>query len=131
MADKFDFKKLTAKQIYTYMEANATAEQKKAFKAETFPVVGKKTSKKLFDADGKPIMYQVKDKDGNPKVDDNGNPVMRQKVEMVAVADSEAKPTFSLLKAKWWFAENFPDAVKNVPNKGNKEAPAGDLFANW
>ena len=50
---------------------------------------------------------------------------------MVEVAGGDSKPTFSLLKAKWWFAENFPNEVENVPEKKEKEAPVGDLFANW
>ena len=127
----YDFKHLTAEQIYKFMEDNATAKQKKDFKKEAFPARTKKVSKKLFTADGEPIMYQLKDKAGNPKFDDNGEPIMRQKIEMVEVAGGETKATFSLLKAKWWFAENFPNEVENVPEKKEKEATASDLFANW
>lgn len=129
--NKLDFERLTAQQIYNYMNVNATDEQKKDFKKTAFPTRIQKTSKKLFTADGQPIMYQVKDKSGNPKLKD-GKPVMRQKVEMVEVADGEKKPTFSLLAAKWWFAENFSDAVKNVPVRASKkETPASKLFENW
>ena len=113
------------------MEEHASAKQKKDFKKEAFPVKTKKVSKKLYSADGEPIMYQLKDKAGNPKFNDNGEPIMRQKIEMVEVAGGDSKPTFSLLKAKWWFAENFPNEVENVPEKKEKEATAGDLFANW
>ena len=122
--NKLDFERLTAQQIYDYMMVNATDEQKKDFKETAFPTRIKKTSKKLFTADGQPILYQVKDKNGNPKLKD-GKPVTRQKIEMVEVADGEKKPTFSLLAAKWWFAENFSDAVKNVPVRASKkETPA-------
>lgn len=48
------------------MTANATDEQKKKFKKAAFPARTQRTSKKLFTADGQPIMYQLKDKDGNP-----------------------------------------------------------------
>ena len=107
----FDFKHLKAEEIYKFMEEHASAKQKKDFKKEAFPVKTKKVSKKLYSADGEPIM--------------------RQKIEMVEVAGGDSKPTFSLLKAKWWFAENFPNEVENVPEKKEKEAPVGDLFANW
>lgn len=127
----FDFKHLKAEEIYKFMEEHASAKQKKDFKKEAFPVKTKKVSKKLYSADGEPIMYQLKDKAGNPKFNDNGEPIMRQKIEMVEVAGGDSKPTFSLLKAKWWFAENFPNEVENVPEKKEKEATAGDLFANW
>lgn len=127
----FDFKHLKAEEIYKFMEENATPAQKKAFKKEAFPVKTKKVSKKLYTADGEPIMYQLKDKNGNPKFNDNGEPIMRQKIEMVEVAGGESKASFSLLKAKWWFAENFPKEVVNVPEKKDKEATAGNLFANW
>ncbi len=127
----FDFKHLKAEEIYKFMDENATPAQKKAFKKEAFPVKTKKVSKKLYSADGEPIMYQLKDKAGNPKFNDNGEPIMRQKIEMVEVAGGDSKATFSLLKAKWWFAENFPNEVENVPEKKEKEAPVGDLFANW
>ena len=126
----FDFKHLKAEEIYKFMEEHASAKQKKDFKKEAFPVKTKKVSKKLYSADGEPIMYQLKDKAGNPKFNDNGEPIMRQKIEMVEVAGGDSKPTFSLLKAKWWFAENFPNEVENVPEKKEKEATAGDLFAN-
>ena len=118
----FDFKHLKAEEIYKFMEENATPAQKKAFKKEAFPVKAKKVSKKLYSADGEPIMYQLKDKDGNPKFNDKGEPIMRQKIEMVEVAGGDSKATFSLLKAKWWFAENFPGEVVNVPEKKEKEA---------
>lgn len=127
----FDFKHLTAEEIYKFMEDNATPAQKKAFKKEAFPMVAQKTSKKLFTADGEPIMYQLKDKNGNLQFNDDGTPKMRQRIEMVEVAGGEKKPTFSLLKAKWWFAENFPGEVVNVPEKKDKEATPGDLFKNW
>ena len=127
----FDFKHLKAEEIYKFMEEHASAKQKKDFKKEAFPVKTKKVSKKLYSADGEPIMYQLKDKDNNPKFDDDGKPIMRQKIKMVEVADGESKATFSLLTAKWWFAENFPGAVENVPEKKEKEKSAKDLFANW
>ena len=116
---KLDFEKLTAQQIYDYMTEHATAEQKKKFKEAAFPTRTKKVSKKLFSADGQ------------PKFDANGNPVMRQKIEMVEAAEGVSKPTFSLLNAKWWFADNFSEAVENVPERGKKEAPASKLFENW
>lgn len=127
----FDFNHLTAEEIHDFMEEHATPAQRKAFMKVAFPVKTKKISKKLFSANGEPIMYQLKDKDGNPKFNDKGEPIMRQKIEMVEIAGGDSKPTFSLLKAKWWFAENFPGEVDNVPEKKEKKAPASKLFENW
>ena len=56
---------------------------------------------------------------------------MRQKIEMVEAAEGVSKPTFFLLNAKWWFADNFSEAVENVPERGKKEDPASKLFENW
>ena len=131
MADKLVFEKLTAEEIHAYMEKKASAEQKAEFKKVAFVPVKKKMGVKQYKPNGEPIMYQLKDKDGNPKFNDKGEPIMRQKIEMVEVAGGDSKATFSLLKAKWWFAENFPGEVVNVPEKKEKEATAGDLFANW
>ena len=59
MEDKrLDFETLTAQQIYDFMTENATADQKKKFKETAFPARTQRTSKKLFTADGQPIMYQ-------------------------------------------------------------------------
>ena len=49
--NKLDFERLTAQQIYNYMNVNATDEQKKDFKKTAFPTRIQKTSKKLFTAD--------------------------------------------------------------------------------
>lgn len=128
----FEFKSLKAEDIHDFMEEHATPAQKKAFKKVAFPVKTEKISKKLYSADGEPIMYQLKDKNGNLKFDDEGKPVMRQKIKMVEVAGGNSKATFSLLEAKWWFAENFPGEVLNVPEKKQeKKIPAGKLFENW
>lgn len=129
--ERYDFKKLTAKQIYSYMEANATPEQKKAFKDASFLLRAKKISEKVFKADGSPVMYQVKDKKGNPKFDEKGNPIMRQKIRMVVIEGGKEERSFSLLDAKWWFADNFPGAVENVPERGNTKEKESDIFKDW
>lgn len=129
--DKLDFMTLTAKQLHDYMEEHATAEQKKAFKKAAFSSVKKKKAVVVLDDNGKPIMYQEKDKNGNLKYDENGKPIMRQKKRMVEIADSKETEQFCLLDGKWWFVENFSDAVKNVPQKAEKKEKASDLFANW
>ena len=127
----FDFKHLKAEDIYGYMEENASAKQKDDFLAVAFPLVAKKMAVKLFDTDGKPIMYQLKDKAGNLKYNEDGTPMMRQKTEMKEVKGGATEPVFSLLEAKWWFAENFPEAVVNVPEKKPQKSTAKDMFNKW
>jgi hypothetical protein len=131
-ATKYNFKELTAQQIHDFMEQNATTEQKKAFKKVAFPTRKKKKGVPQFTASGEPIMYQKKNKQGQPLFDDNGNPVMAQKLKMVEVKGGEEKATFSLLDAKWWFAENFPNAVENVPDRHpEKKEKTSDIFKDW
>ena len=132
MADKLVFEKLTAEEIHAYMEKKASAEQKAEFKKVAFVPVKKKMGVKQYKPNGEPIMYQLKNKQGELQFDDDGNPIMRQKVKMMEVIDGEVKPVFSLLKAKWWFSEKFPEALEEVPHRKEVHTPsAGDLFAEW
>ncbi len=131
MAGKLDFEKLTAEDIFAYMEKHASAEQKTEFKGVAFVPVKKKVGEKQYKPNGDPIMYQLKNKDGELQFDDEGNPIMRQKVKMVEVIDGETKPVFSLLKAKWWFSEKFPEALEEVPHRKEEKPTAKDLFAGW
>lgn len=127
----FDFKHLKAEDIKAYMSENATPKQKKDFMEVAFPAVPKKKAVKLFDEEGKPIMFQLKDKAGNLKYNEDGSPMMRQKTEMKAIKGGATERVFSLLEAKWWFSENFPEAVDNVPEKKEKKATAKDIFTDW
>ena len=129
----YEFDTLTAQQIKDYMDEHATAEQKKDFKKKAFVNKKEKVSKKVYSADGSPVMYRVMDKDGNPKNDKNGNPLMRQKIEMIERQDGKTSIVFSLLNAKWWFAEHFPEALIEVPERAEKKeaVKAGDIFGDW
>ena len=129
-----DFTSLTAQQIHDLLEEKKiTKEQKQSFKKAAFVDKKEKVAVKIFANDGSPVMYQVKTADGSPKLDKNGNPVMRQKIEMVEKKDGKTKKVFSLLNAKWWVADNFPKELKNVPNRKEnvEEEKAGDLFKDW
>ena len=129
-----DFTSLTAQQIHDLLEEKKiTKEQKQSFKKAAFVDKKEKVAVKIFANDGSPVMYQVKTADGSPKLDKNGNPVMRQKIEMVEKKDGKTKKVFSLLNAKWWVADNFQKELKNVPNRKEnvEEEKAGDLFKDW
>lgn len=124
-----DYKTLTAKEIREFLDGKKLAkEQKKEFYAKTHPAVMPKVSKKVFDADGKPVMFQVKTKDKKPKFDNEGNPVMRQKTEMVDKEGGVARPQFSIIEAKNWVVEHYPDEVENAPKK---KAEKKDPFEDW
>lgn len=126
-----DFERLTAKQIKDYMEENATTKQKKDFVKEAYITQKQKVGVEVKDANGNVVMYQVMDKDGNPKLNKKGQPMMRKKLQYVEQENGKEEKVFSLLKAKWWFAENFPDAVENVPERREKKEKAGDMFSEW
>jgi len=128
-----DFNTLTAKEIYEMMEEKATSKQKKAFKQAAFVDVPEKVSVKVFDTNGNPVMFQVKDKAGNLKFKPNGEPVMRQKTQMVEKKGGKTRPVFSLLNAKWWLADNMPEELENLPERsdGEEKPKQGDLFKNW
>lgn len=126
-----DFENLTAEQIKEYMDTNASKEQKKEFIKEAFITRKKKKGVEVKDANGKAIMYQVTDENGNLKFKKNGQPMMRKKIEYVEQAEGEEITVFSLLKAKWWFAEKFPEAVENVPKRKENKEKVGDIFADW
>lgn len=127
----FDFAHLTSKQIRQYMDLNATTQQKKDFVKVAHTMQKEKIGVEVLDENGKVVMYQVMDKNGKPKLDKHGNPMMRKKLEYVEKKNGEEERVFNLLKAKWWFAENFPDAVDNVPQRKEKQEKAGDIFADW
>ena len=128
----YDFEKLKAKHIKEYMDEHATKEQKKTFMKVAYVMQKKKKGIPVLDKDGNPIMYQVHDKDGNPKFKANGQPEMRKKLQYVEQEGAPEEKVFCLLSAKWWFAENFPEAVENVPKRKEKDEPkAGDMFADW
>ena len=126
-----DFANLTAKQIKDYMDTNASKEQKKEFVKVAFITQKKKIGVEVRDENGNIVMYQVMDKDGKPKLNKKGHPIMRKKLQYVVQENGEETTTFSLLKAKWWFAEKFPEAVENVPKRKENKEKVGDIFADW
>lgn len=128
----YDYKTLSMQQIKDIMDKYATEEQKKAFKEAVFVEKTKKVSVNEVDEKGNYIEYQVKDKNGKPKVDKNGNPVMRKKKKMIATNEKKDKPIYSHLKAKDWIITNMLDKIEmiNTPNKEHKPT-AEDLFGNW
>ncbi len=117
MAKFVEFKKATLKDMMDYIKENAPKD-KSWFKSVSFDTRKTKVSVPVLDGEGNPVMYQEKDKAGNPKFKD-GKPVMRQKVKMVESADGEEKELFNLLKAKRafygkYFPELLPVAEKKV-----------------
>ena len=126
---KFDYKKLTAKQIHDYMVANATEEQKKQFKEVAFTEKPKCMAQVVIGKDGKEILQKAKDKSGNIKLNEDGKPLMITKKKMVAIA-GETVNAYNHLEAKKWFAKEFPEVVDNVPAPAKKKETAKDLF-NW
>lgn len=127
---KFDYKKLTAQEIYEYMEAHATAEQKAEFMKVAFPEKQERKAQVLRDTNGNILRQVAKDKNGNPKLNKDGSPVMIEQKKMVIVADSEAKKAYNHFEAKKWFADTFRDAVDNAPNPGKKKETVSSMF-NW
>lgn len=127
---KFDYKSLTVKDIHDYMDAHATAEQKAEFMKVAFPKKQERKAQVLKDTNGNILMQAAKDKDGNPKLNEDGSPVMIPKKKMVIVADSEAKKAYNHLEAKKWFANTFHDVVDNAPNPDKKKETASSIF-NW
>lgn len=124
---KFDYKKLTAQEIHEYMEANATDEQKAAFMKAAFTDRPKCKAVKLKDDNGNDIPKEARDKNHNVKLDKNGKTITVARKQMVAV-DGQTVNAYNHLKAKRWFADNFKDAVENVPAPAKKKETAKDLF---
>ena len=125
-----DYKKVTAKELREFLDGKKlTKAEKKEFYNATHPLVKEKVSKKVFDANGNPIMYEVKNKDGSVKLDANGNTIKRQKIEMVEKQGGKEKRQFSFIDAKIWVAEHYPDDVTNAPNRKAKESK--DPFEDW
>lgn len=127
--EKFDYKKLTAKQIHDYMVANATEEQKKQFKKVAFTEKPKCVAQVVIGKDGKEILQKAKDKSGNIKLNEDGKPIMITKKKMVAIA-GETVNAYNHLEAKKWFANTFEGVCYNVPTPAKKKETAKDLF-NW
>lgn len=111
---KYEFKKLTLADMKEYIEENAPAD-KAWFKAVAFKERKEKEAVKVFNPDGTPVMYQVKAADGSLKFDDNGKPVMRQKVKMVEKKGGATNKVFSLLDAKIEFCKRYMPEI--LPKK--------------
>lgn len=127
MAKFIDFKKARANDLIDYIENNAP-QDKAWFKQVAFDSRKKKTAIKQVDDNGEPIMYQVKKKNGEPKLDKFGKPVFRQKVKMVETNEGDAKAVFNLLKAKRaFYARYFPD---QLPVATDKDKPS-DRMKDW
>lgn len=130
MAEKLDYKTIDAKTLRDFLDSkNLSVKRKKEFYAVCHPAKTKKVSSPVFDADGKPIMIQVKDKDGKPKFKKDGSPMLRQKKEMKPKQGGETTNPYSHIEAKQWAAEQFPEDFTNVPIK--KEKVKKDPFDDW
>ena len=131
----FDFKKITKEQIHDFMVANATQEEKAAFKAVAFVETAQKVMEPemVKSADGKMVQKTVrrKQKDGSYK--------MVPKMKSVPVKGGAVKTQYSHRKAVNWFYETYcvgPNAkaeMVNRPLAKEKVAkiPAADLFADF
>lgn len=125
-----DYKTVTAKEIKDFLDGKKLSkDEKREFYKATHPKVKQKIAKPIFDADGKAIMFQVQDKHGELKYKKDGSPMMRQKYEMVEKKDGEEEERFSMIEAKKWIANNYPDEIINVPVK--KEDEKKDPFGGW
>ena len=122
------FKKIKLEDMVKYIEENAP-QDKEWFKTVAFEMRKKKVSVPVFNPDGSPCMYQVKDQNKQLKFDENGKPIMRQKVRFEEIEDSEETPVFSLLKAKLAFCERYMPEI--LPEAKPKKPTAKDILGNW
>ena len=94
-------------------------EDKAWFKSVAIENVKKKKGIKQFNADGSPVMIQVKDKHKKPKFNEDGTPMMKQAIKYEEVEDSKAKPKLNLLKAKKAFYERYFPTLWKQEDKEN------------
>ena len=125
MAKFVEFKKATLKDMMDYIKENAPKD-KSWFKSVSFDTRKTKVSVPVLDGEGKPIMYQEKDKAGNPKFKD-GKPVMRQKVKMVESADGEEKEVFNCDDTIKLDNSSFNENNKGGCCKGKKKKNKNDI----
>ncbi len=112
-----DYKKCKKEDIDEYIiNKGLSKEQLEDFAKVAYPKHNKKKGVNILDVEGKPITYQMKDKDGNLMFDDKGNPIMRALKKMVET-NEPAPATFSRLKALSWINEHYPDDITNKPAK--------------
>lgn len=125
---------LTAQDIYEYMEAYATEQEKKDFKAASF--VWPKISVSILDDDGKPIWEE--------KVSKNGEKKKVLKVKKVPLNELDPTATeedkiYNASKAGGWFVahilstskQNGRPWISDIGKKLPRNVKAKDLFANW
>ena len=126
--EKVDFKKITLEFMKQYIEENAP-EDKAWFKEVAFEERKKKVAVPVFNPDGSPCMYQVRDKQKQLKFDNSGKPIMRQKVVFEEIEDSEKTSVFNLLKAKLAFCDKYMPEI--VPEAKPKKPTANELLKDW
>lgn len=125
------FKELGKNWMIAYV-AEKHPEDKKWFKGIAFDMRKKKQARLKFDANGKPIMKQAKDKKGDKKYNPDGTPVMIQAKEYFDIEDSEEKPVFNLLKAKNAFVDKYADELPGLkPEVEEKEPTAIEQMEDW
>lgn len=124
---EFSFNKATYEEMRDFILANHP-EDKKWFKGEAFEVQPVKVGVDVLGADGKPIFYQVKDKNGNYLFNEDGTPKMRKKKKMVET--SETHEVYNHLKAKRaFFGKYAPD---KLPKEGKaKKTNKSDDMKDW
>ena len=112
----FNFDKITFEEMYNYIDTECP-DKHEWFAEVALETRHKKIGEKVFDKNGNPVMFQVKNKDGSLKYDENGNPIMRQKTRMIETA--EVDEVYNHLKAKRnFFKMFFPNLL---PKEGTKD----------
>ena len=135
MAEKMKFADLTLEYMVDYIENKVKfkdeaekAEVKKGFKKAAYTSKNKSVEKETVyekDAEGNYIYIQVKDKNGDPKLDKYGKPLMRRKSKRVNKENGAEKERFNLVGAKVYFCKKFmPDLLENKVKKS-------DLIKDW
>lgn len=112
---KFESKEEEAKVKREFKEA-AYSSKKKTIEKET-----------VYDLDenGNFIYIQVKDKNGDPKLDKHGKPLMRRKSHREDKKDGAEVKRFNLVGAKVYFCNKF------MPELLEKKEKKSDLIKDW
>lgn len=124
---QWKFKQITLPMMMEYIETNAP-QDKAWFKSVAYDMRKQKKAVDKVDVNGNPIYKQAKDKNGNPRFNEDGSPVMRKARVYVEVEDSTASPVFNLLKAKRAFCSRY---MPEVLPKADAPHKVSDALLNW
>lgn len=124
----YDFFKISTEDIYAFMSANATQEERKAFVAKAF------TTKQEYHLEPETVPG-TNDPIVISKVDSKtGEIKWKQKMRRVPNEGAEEKRRYNHRRAVTWFVETYNGKKINVPNapkKKTKKPTAEELFADF